>query len=65
MGGLEAADNVLPRLALAVGEVYKKQIRIFCIQEESERLRDFVKMENFLYECIYEVPWKNYPHEQR
>jgi len=37
------------------GRYTKKQIRLFCIQEGSERRRDFVKMVNFIYECIYDV----------
>ena len=65
MGGLEAAEKVLPRLAHVVGKVCKKQIRLFCIQEGSERRRDFVKMENFLYECIYDVMRNTYPHAQK
>jgi hypothetical protein len=53
VGGLEAAENVLPRLAHVVGKVYKKkQVRLFFIQKGSERRRDFVKMEKFFYECI-------------
>ena len=30
----------------------KKQFSLFCFQEGSERRSDFVKMENFLCECI-------------
>ena len=30
------------------GEATQKQIRLFCIQEGSERRRDFVKTDNFL-----------------
>jgi len=62
---LEAAEKVLPRLTLVVVKVYKKQILLFCIQEESERRRDSVKMENFLYECIYDVLRNTYPHGQK
>jgi len=44
---------------------YKKQIRLFCIQEGAERWRDFVKMENFLFECIYDVQQNTNSHGQK
>ena len=44
---------------------YKKQIRHFCIQEGSKRLRDLVKKKNFLYKCIYDVLRNTYPHGQK
>jgi len=47
------------------GRYTKKQIRLFCIQEGSERRRDFVKMQNFLYKCIYDVLQNTYPHGQK
>jgi len=46
------------------GEVIQKKVRLFCMQESSEGRRDFVKMENFLYECIYDVLRNSYPHGQ-
>jgi len=65
VGGLERAAKVLPRFAHVVENLYKSQIRLFCIQEESERRWDFVKMENLFYECIYDVLWNTYPHGQK
>jgi hypothetical protein len=47
------------------GRYTKKQIRIFCIQEGSERRRDFVRMQNFLYECVYDILRNTYPHGQK
>ena len=35
------------------------------MQEGYERRRDFVKMENFLYECFYDVLQSTYPHGQK
>ena len=46
-------------------EGIKKQICLFSIQEGSERRRDLVKMETFLYECIYDVLRSTYPHGQK
>ena len=46
-------------------EGIQKQIRLSCIQEGSERRRDFVKLENFLYERIYGVLRNIYPHGQK
>ena len=67
MGGLEAAEKVVPRLAHVVGKVYKKNRFVFSVFRKgpSERRRDFVKMENFLYECIYDVLQNTYPHGQK
>jgi len=41
---------------------YRKQIILFCTQERTERRQDFVKMENFFHECIYDVLKNAYPH---
>jgi len=47
------------------GEGTQKQIRLFSNQEGSERRQDFVKMEKFLYECLYDVLRNTYPHGQK
>jgi hypothetical protein len=43
----------------------KKKIRLLCIQEGAERRRDFMRMENFYYKCIYDILWKNHPHDMK
>ena len=35
------------------------------MQEGSERRQDFVKIENFLYECIYDVLRNTYPDRHK
>ena len=52
-------------MADVAGDGIKKQILLYRIHEGSERRRDFVKMENFLYECIYDVLRNTYPHGQK
>ena len=42
---------------------YTKKTRLLYIQEGAERRRDFMRMENFYYECIYEVLRNNHPHD--
>jgi len=54
-----------PDWPMSWGRYTKKQIHLFCIQKESERRRDFVKMEKFLCECIYDVLRNTYPHGQK
>ena len=51
VGGSEPAEKVLLPLAHVVGNVYKKKGYLIFIQDGSERRRDFVKTENFFYEC--------------
>jgi len=40
----------------------KKNTRLFCIKEGAERRRDFMRMKNFYYECIYDVLRNTHPH---
>ena len=65
MSALEAAEEVIPRLAIVVGAVCKENIRCFCIQERSERRRDTIRMENVYYECIYDVLRNTARHEEK
>ena len=39
-------------------------VRCFLVQEESERRRDTIRMENLYYECIYDVLWDTARHEE-
>jgi hypothetical protein len=43
----------------------KKKIRHFYKQEELERNRDYVLLENHYYECIYDIIAQNSPHEEK
>jgi len=43
----------------------KKKIRHFYKQEEMERNRDYVILENHYYECIYDIIAQNSPHEEK
>jgi hypothetical protein len=38
----------------------KKKIHLFCIHEGTEGTRDDVRLENFYYECIYDIPGRRH-----
>jgi hypothetical protein len=36
-------------------QLVKRKIHLFCILEGTERTGDYVRRENFYYECIYDI----------
>jgi hypothetical protein len=52
---MENARKTIPGQDHVVGEACQKEIRLFCIHEVTERTRDGVRLENFYYECIYDI----------
>jgi len=44
-----------PNVNLWWGRLVKRKIRYFCKQEEIERNRDYARLENHYYECIYDI----------
>lgn len=43
----------------------KKQLRPFARKEEAKRRKDLRQMENFLYECIYDILRSSAPQENK
>ena len=61
----DTTEEALPGLAHVEGKVCKKNIRQLFIHEGSERRRDLMKMENFYYDCIYDILWNTYQHRKK
>jgi len=62
MADLDATRRNYPDWTTWWGRYTKKKIRLLCSQEGAERRRDFMRMENFYYKCIYDVLRNNHPH---
>jgi len=60
VGDLEA-EGSSPIVQCGGEGILKEKIRIFFTQQGSERRLDLMSMDNFYYECIYEVLRITYP----
>jgi hypothetical protein len=55
MGTMEKAEKTLPEHEYVVGTLLQKENPTGFLREEAERRRDRRRMENFYYECLYDV----------
>ena len=65
MDTVEETQKILPRNNLMVVQNVKPKLRNFACHEKVGRRKVHRQMENYLYECIYDILHSNMPQEDR